>query len=60
MIVSRKAKKNQQPLIELFTRGKDRVRPHSLVAFVEWPAKTTEYKLGIHVRLTCLRKQSKS
>ena len=34
-----------------------RVRPHSLVAFVEQPAETTEYKPSIHGRLTWLRKQ---
>ena len=33
------------------------MRPHSLVAFVEQPAETTEYKPSIHGRLTCLRKQ---
>ena len=33
------------------------MRPHSLVAFVEQPAETTEYKPGIHRRLTWLRKQ---
>ena len=34
-----------------------RVIPHSFVAFIEQPAETTEYKLGIHGHLTCLRKQ---
>ena len=34
-----------------------RVRPHSLVAFVEQPAETTEHKPGIHGHLKCLRKQ---
>ena len=34
-----------------------RVRPHSLVAFVEQPTEMTEYKLGIHGHLTRLRKQ---
>ena len=33
------------------------MRLHSLVAFVEPPAETTDYKLGIHGRLTWLRKQ---
>ena len=33
------------------------MRPLSLVAFVEQPAETTEYKLSIHGRLTHLRKQ---
>ena len=35
----------------------DRVRPHSLVAFVEQPAEMTDYKPGIHGHLTWLRKQ---
>ena len=33
------------------------VRHHNLAAFVEQPAETTEYKPGIHGRLTWLRKQ---
>ena len=33
------------------------VRPNSLVAFVQQPAETTEYKPGIYGCLTCLRKQ---
>ena len=33
------------------------MRPQSLVAFVEQAAETTEYKPGIHGRLTWLRKQ---
>ena len=35
----------------------DHMRPHSLIAFVELPAETTEYKLNIHGHLTRLRKQ---
>ena len=33
------------------------MRPLSLVALVEQPAETTEYKPSIHGRLTRLRKQ---
>ena len=33
------------------------VRPYSPTAFVKQPVETTEYRLGITGRLTCLRKQ---